>query len=114
MRATSKYVLAIVIGVGGLFASLVAINTLPDGELWFITLVLSMFAYMACAKLGWMALVLIPFFPFLIFMLEMDQENSERYSFGIAVAAWSIFAIAAIVGAWRWWKRLRNTAPGTQ
>lgn len=91
-----------------------AITFLPDGELWFITVVTSLFAYKACTKLGWLALVLIPFFPFLLFMLEMDQQDSERYPFGIAIATWSVFALAAILGAWRWWKRLRDTDPGTQ
>ena len=113
MRTTSKYVLALAIFGGGLFALLLAMETLPDGELWLITVVSSVFAYKACAKLGWLALVLIPFFPFLLFTLEMDQKNSERYPFSIAIAAWSVFALAAVVGSWRWWKRLRNTAPGT-
>ena len=114
MSTASKYVLLIAIMVGGLFASSLATEMLPDGELWFITLVASSFAYIACKKLGWLALVLIPFFPFLIFMLEMDQKYSVRFPFGAVIAAWLTFALAAIAGAWRWWKRLRNAAPGTQ
>jgi hypothetical protein len=114
MITASKYVLLIAILVGVVFASSLAIEILPDGELWFITVVSSLFAYVACTKLGWLALVLVPFFPFLIFMLEMEQGYSDRYPFGVAIAAWLVFALAAIVGAWRWWKRLRNTSPSAQ
>jgi hypothetical protein len=114
MSLASKYVIFLAIVVGVVFASLLAIEILPDGELWFITLGSSLFAYVACTKLGWLALVLIPFFPFLIFMLEMEQDYNDRYPFGVAIAAWLFFALAAIVGTWRWWKRLRNTAPSAQ
>ena len=114
MRTTSEYALSITIVVGVVFALWMAITFLPDGKLWFITVVSSAFAYKACTKLGWLALVFIPFFPFLLFMLEMDQQDSERYPFGIAIATWSVFALAAIVGAWRWWKGLRNATAGTQ
>ena len=102
MNTASKYVLLIAILFGGVFASLLAIEFLPDGELWFITLGSSLFAYVVCTKLGWLALVLIPFFPFLIFMLEMDQAYSEGYAFGVVIAAWLVLALAAIVGDWRW------------
>ena len=114
MNTASKYVLLIAIVVGGVFASSLAIEFLPHGELRFITLGSSLFAYFVCTKLGWLALVLIPFFPFLIFMLEMEQKYSDRYPFGVAIAAWLVFAIAASVGAWRWWKGLRKTAPSAQ
>lgn len=114
MRTTSKYILLLAVVVGGLFALSVMMKALPDGELWFITVVSSVLAYRACTKLGWLALVLIPFFPFLLFVLELDQKYSERYSFGMAIAAWSVFSIATTLGAWRWWKQLRNTAPGSQ
>jgi len=113
MNTASKYVLLIAIVVGVLFASSLAIEVLPDGELWFIALVSSLFAYIVCTKVGWLALVLIPFFPFLIFMLEMEQNNSDRYPFGVAIAAWLVFALAASMGAWRWWKGLRKKAPST-
>lgn len=114
MSTASKYVLLLAIVVGGLFALSLAIEFLPDGELWFIALGSSLFAYIVCTKLGWLALVLIPFFPFLIFMLEMDQTYSERYPFGVVIAGWLVFALAASVGAWRWWKGLRNTTPRAQ
>ena len=114
MNTASKYVLLIAILAGGVFASSLAIEFLPDGELWFITLGSSLFAYFICTKLGWLAIVLIPFFPFLIFMLELDQKYSDRYSFGVAMAAWSVFALAALVGSWRWWKRLRKSVPRAQ
>jgi hypothetical protein len=114
MNAASKYALLMAIVVGVVFASLLAIEVLPDGELWFIVLVSSLFAYFVCTKLGWLALVLVPFFPFLIFMLEMEQTNSDRYPFGVAIAAWLVFALAASVGAWRWWKGLGKKAPSTQ
>jgi len=114
MSTASKYVLLIAFLFGVVFASSLAIDILPDGELWFITIVSSLFAYVACTKLGWLALVLVPFFPFLIFMLEMEQDYSDRYPFGVAIAAWLVFALATIVGAWRWWKRLRNTSLSAQ
>jgi len=57
MCTTSKYVLALAIVVGGLFALSLAMKTLPDGELWFITAVSSVFVYRACTKLGLLALV---------------------------------------------------------
>jgi hypothetical protein len=57
MRTTSKYVLALAIVVGGLFALSLAMKAVPDGELWFITVVSSVVVYRACTKLGWLALV---------------------------------------------------------
>lgn len=114
MNTASIYVLLIAILVGCVFASSLAIEFLPDGELWFITLGSSLFAYFVCTKLGWLAIVLIPFFPFLIFMLEIDQTYSERYPFGVVIAAWLVFALAATVGAWRWSKGLRKTKPSAQ
>ena len=106
--------LSIALALGITVASLLVTKIVPNGELWLITAVSSVFAYMACKKLGWLALVLIPFFPFLIFFLEMDQENGERYAFGIAIAAWSVFALGAIAGSWRWWKRLRSAQSGSK
>ena len=114
MNTVSKYALLLAILVGMVFASSLAMEVLPDGELWFIALGSSLFAYIVCTKLGWLALVLIPFFPFLIFMLEMEQKYSDRYPFGVAIAAWLVFATAASVGAWRWWKGLRKKAPSAQ
>ena len=114
MNTASKYVLLIAILFGGVFASSLAIEFLPDGELWFITLGSSLFAYFVCTKLGWLAIVLVPFFPFLIFMLEMEQPYGEGYPFGVVIAAWLVFALAATVGAWRWWKGLRKTTSSAQ
>ncbi len=112
MRTASEYALLMAIVVGVVFALWMA-TVLPHGELWVVTLVSSVFAYKACTKLGWLALVLIPFFPFLLFVVELDRQESERYPFGIAIATWSVFAFAAAVGAWRWWKRLRDAAADT-
>lgn len=110
--ASLKNAFSIALALGITVASLLVTKIVPNGELWLITAVSSVLAYMACKKLGWLALVLIPFFPFLIFFLEMDQGNGEGYSFGIAIAAWSVFALGAIAGSWRWWKWLRSAQSG--
>ena len=114
MHATLKHALAIALIGAGTFGLLLAVEILPYGELWLITVVSSVFAYIACRKLGWLALVLVPLFPFLIFFLELDQEVGERYPFGIAIAAWLAFALSALAGAWRWRKRLLESTPRTQ
>jgi len=57
MRTTSKYVPALAIVAGGLFALSLAMKTLPDGALWFITVVSSVVVYRACTNPGWLALV---------------------------------------------------------
>ena len=114
MRTTSKYVLATAIGAFGIFALLLATKIIPHGGLWLVTIVASVFAYWVCTRMGWLALVFVPFFPFLVFMLELDQADTESPSFGIAIAVWLLFALSAIAGALRWWKRSRNTAPSRQ
>ena len=100
--------LSVALALGITIASLLAIKIVSNGELWLITAVSSVFAYMACKKLGWLALVFVPFFPFLIFFLELDHEIGERYPFGTVITAWSVFALGAIAGSWRWWKQLRS------
>ncbi len=111
--ASLKDALSIVLVLGITIASFLVMKIVPNGELWLITAVSSFFAYMACKKLGWLAFVFVPFFPFLIFFLELDQEKSARCPFGIAIAAWSVFALVAIAGSWRWWKRLRGAQSGS-
>ena len=110
MHTTARNALAIAIVVGGTFALLLATKILPYGELWLVTLVASGIAYLVCTRIGWLAFVFVPFFPFIIFMLEMDSGDSENRSFGIAIAVWAVFALSALAGAWRWRKRLRETA----
>ena len=114
MHATLKHALAIAIVVAGTVGLLLAVEILPHGELWLVTLVASGFAYWLCTRTGWLALVFIPFFPFLIFMLELDAGHGQKRSFGIAIAVWLVFALSALAGAWRWRKRLRESAPETQ
>jgi hypothetical protein len=114
MPASQKYALSTAIVLGVTVASLLAMKILPNGELWLITTTSSVCAYLICTRVGWLALVFVPFFPFLIFILEMDKGISEKPSFVIAIAAWSVFALAAIAGSLRWWKRLRNAEPSNR
>jgi uncharacterized membrane protein YccC len=114
MHATLKHAIAIAIVVAGTLGLLLGAEILPYGDLWLVTLVASGIAYWVCTSTGWLALVLIPFFPFLIFVLEMDPGYGENRSFGIAIAAWLVFALSALAGARRWRKRLRESEPGTK
>ena len=114
MHATLKHALAIAIVVAGTSVLLLVAEILPYGELWLVTLVASGFAYWVCTRIGWLAFVFIPFFPFLIFILELGPGDGENRSFGIAIAVWLVFALSALAGAWRWRKRLRESAPGTE
>ncbi len=109
-----KKALVIVLVIGGTVASLLVTKAVPNGELWLITAVSSVFAYMACKKLGWLAFVFIPFFPFVIFFLELDPAKDSRYPFGIAITAWSVFAVGASAGSWRWWKLLISAQSGSK
>ena len=113
MHTTTRNAFAIAIVVAGTFALLLAMRFLPYGELWLVTSVASGIAYLVCTRIGWLAFVFVPFFPFLIFVLEMDSGGSENRSFGIAIAAWVVFTLSVLAGAWRWRKRLRQIASRT-
>ena len=81
-----KLARAIAIVVAGTFGLLLVAEILPYGELWLVTLAASGIAYWVCTRIGWLALVLIPFFLLLIFMLEMEPGDGENRSFGVAIA----------------------------
>lgn len=112
--ASLKNVLFIALVLGITIASLLVTEIVPNGGLWLITAVSSVLAYIACRKLGWLAFFFVPFYPFLVFFLELDQDQGERLPFGIAIAAWLVFALGALAGSWRWWQLLRGAQSGTR
>lgn len=108
-----KIVRLLAINLGLLLALTLALKFLPNSTLWLVTIALSFVAYRMCTRAGWLVFVFVPFFPFSVFFIELDSGYHEKSSFGITIAAWAVFALAAIVGAWRWWKRMRNSEPRT-
>ena len=112
MAGTTPYaklvatIIVVLLGVAGL---LLLTKVVPQGELWLLAITVGAFSFWACSKQGWLVFILIPLFPFIVIASELERGGAGHYPFTVFLAAWSVFTLIAVAGAWRWWNKHGNT-----